>query len=274
MKKKKVIDLISVRGRMRCGKDEVGSMIQYLTSIHGKEGTRTYKEAKSMVYADGYAVKDFHRYTTEWQIRKYASPLKDMLCILLGCSKSQLENDNFKNTPVGEEWWYYQGSDFGDGPPKIFPYNTPHEANKKLELIKPTPRMMLQRFGTDLLREQFHPNVWVNTTFAQIEEGDKVVITDTRFTNEAKMVKERGGITINVIRPFALRYPEYAEYADGFDFKRDELYDDEIDMYRKLNHLSETDLDGATFDFTINNDGTLDDLLDKVKSILTIEKII
>jgi hypothetical protein len=39
-------------------------------------------------------------------------------------------------------------------------------------------------------------------------------------------------------------------------------------------HPSETALDDAKFDYVIDNDGTLDELVEKVRVILTKEKII
>ena len=71
-------------------------------------------------------------------------------------------------------------------------------------------------------------------------------ITDMRFPNEMDAVKERGGITIRVVRPGT----------------------------ESGTHPSETALDEATFDYEIINDGEIVDLIEKVKTILIKEKII
>jgi hypothetical protein len=71
-------------------------------------------------------------------------------------------------------------------------------------------------------------------------------ITDMRFPNEKEAVKEKGGITIKVVRPGTVIG----------------------------NHPSETALDDAEFDYEIINDGTIEDLIEKVKEILIKEQII
>ena len=71
-------------------------------------------------------------------------------------------------------------------------------------------------------------------------------ITDMRFPNEMEAVELREGVTIKVVRPGT---------AVG-------------------THPSETALDDAYFDHVISNDGTIEDLVEKVKQILTLEKII
>ena len=67
-----------------------------------------------------------------------------------------------------------------------------------------------------------------------------------RFPNEMEAVKERDGITIKVVRPGT---------ATG-------------------NHPSETALDNAKFDYEIINDGTIEELVKKVRKILVLKKLI
>ena len=75
-------------------------------------------------------------------------------------------------------------------------------------------------------------------------------ITDMRFPNEMEAVKERKGITIRVVR-----------------------HQIETANFKPL-HPSETALDDAEFDYEIINDGTIEDLVEKVKEILIKEKLI
>lgn len=267
--------LVAIRGGMRCGKDEVGSMIQYLTSDHGKNGTRTYEQSKTKVDMNGYAFGDFTRYGSDWEIKKFADKLKDILCILLGCTRHDLESEDFKNTIVSEEWWYYQ---YGDGETMVPYLESKHDKEDDAllarYLVRPTPRMILQFLGTELMRNQLHPNVWVNATFADYDD-DNWVVTDVRFNNEVRSIKGRGGLLINVIRPFEQRYPEHKEFADGFDYDKVDLKEADPKMYAKLNHTTETELnDYDGFDYTLVNDGTLEDLLEKVKEVLIKENIL
>ena len=76
------------------------------------------------------------------------------------------------------------------------------------------------------------------------------IITDVRFPNEAKAIKDRGGIVIRVNRTY---YTEDKKYIIGYDpFET---------------HPSETALDDYEFDYVIENDGSLDELITKIKLI-------
>ena len=43
-----------------------------------------------------------------WKIVKFADKLKDIVCLLIGCERKKLENREFKEKELGEDWWYYQ----------------------------------------------------------------------------------------------------------------------------------------------------------------------
>ena len=119
---------------------------------------------------------------------------------------------------------------------------------------KSTIRDVLQILGTDLLRKGFNENIHVAATLGSIKKDEKVIITDTRFENELEAVKKRGGITIRVNRNFEGKWIDKQEW----------------DLHTKgiVPHESETALDNSTFDFEILNDGTISELIDKIRIIL------
>lgn len=109
----------------------------------------------------------------------------------------------------------------------------------------PEVRNILQRMGTEVGRQLIGDNVWVDATLRRIEQecspDDDIVITDTRFKNEAATVKERSdAYVIRVNRP-------------GVGPAGD--------------HQSEIDLDDYPFDFTIDNGGSLEDLAWTVENL-------
>lgn len=57
---------------------------------------------------------------------------------------------------------------------------------------------VLQKFGTDAVRNHLNPNAWVLACFAGIEKGQRTIITDVRFPNEADAIKARGGIVVRI----------------------------------------------------------------------------
>jgi len=109
---------------------------------------------------------------TGWEIVSFATPLKKMVCALVGCTMDDLEDYDYKeNTEVPEHLWAYCANG------------------------KHTIRALMQGLG-DLMRKE-NPNVFIECTLNS--EGD-FLVSDCRFPNEAKAVKSRGGIVIKVVR--------------------------------------------------------------------------
>jgi hypothetical protein len=166
----------------------------------------------------------------EFEVKKFAGKLKQIASLLTGIPVEKFEDQEFKKLDMNPEWGM-------------------------------TYREFLQRLGTEAMRDGLHENVWVNALFADYTHGfpsvvtgkyDETIpypnwiITDMRFPNELEAVKEKGGITIRVVRPGTVIG----------------------------NHPSETALDDAEFDYEIINDGEIEDLIEKVKEILIKEQII
>lgn len=161
----------------------------------------------------------YHR----WQVKKFAGKLKDIAEILTGVPKINFEDQEFKQQDMGPEWGM-------------------------------TYRDLLQKLGTEAMRNGLHKNVWVNALFADfnIDEDEQVsywIITDSRFPDELEAVKKHNGITIKVIRD--------SGNTIG------------------TTHTSETALDNYTeWDYVIDNTGTLEELKTQVLSILEKESLL
>lgn len=98
-----------------------------------------------------------------------------------------------------------------------------------------TYREILQRLGTEVGRA-IHPNLWINALFNSLNKDSKYIITDVRFTNEAEACLENNATLIRIERA-----------SD------------------QMNHSSETSLDNYEhFDHVIDNNGTLEELIDKI----------
>lgn len=106
-------------------------------------------------------------------------------------------------------------------------------------------RELMQRLGTEVGRKQFGEDFWVDKASKLIDtylwQDMNVVITDMRFVNEAKAIEALGGQTWRIER-------------DG--------------VVAANAHVSETALDTYGFDQLIRNDGSLDDLYEKVEQTL------
>ena len=255
------MSIIGISGKKTVGKSTIAKIIQYLTSggnstYIGKDDNEAFK--KFVEYYEDAKLED-GKYLYDWKIVTFVDPVKDLICNLIGCSRDNLENEEFKNKELGKEWWDYN-FDY-----KLLPYES---VNDLPDIIKLTPRQLLQKIDTDM-GKVVHPDIWVNAVMkdyrifitenveAYCEDGyynKKIryvdypnwIMSDIRFPNELKAVEDRGGFVIRV--------------------NRDGIYKNE--------HLSETSLDNYPFKYVIVNNWTLDELIQKVKNILQIEKII
>ncbi len=251
-------NLIGISGKIGSGKDEVGIVLQYLTCLKLNVLAEHQKD-----YNDFRLLKVSNELQSGYQIKKYADKLKDIVCLLIGCTREQLEDREFKEKELGEEWWVWESTIKGNY--TIFPYTNQNMDSSYWNLVKLTPRKLLQLLGTDCGRNIIHPNIWVNALFADYKQDLYIktnhpisenldvkypnwIITDVRFPNEAQAIKDRGGIVIRVERDYILR-------------------DVELPFIKDAQHPSETALDDYEFDHVIENDGSLDELIGKVKQL-------
>ena len=178
-----MINLIGISGRAGSGKDLIASIIQYLiwkNKVEKGENINLH-----------YTFKDFTNSKfggnrlSNWEIKKFADKLKDIVCLLTGCTRADLEDREFKSNHKFrfENKWYGSVREF------------------------------LQYFGTDLIRKNLGDDIWVNATFADYqpiagtmdvrrsrETFPNWIISDVRFPNELKAIKDRRGICIRVER--------------------------------------------------------------------------
>lgn len=103
----------------------------------------------------------------------FADKLKDGVATIFGWDRAMLEGD----TDESRQWRELK-DDFWSN-------------ETKMEI---TPRLVLQLFGTDCLRNGFYDGVWVSLLKKHILDnpGDYVV-PDVRFRNEQNMIRELGG---------------------------------------------------------------------------------
>lgn len=251
--------IIGISGKIGSGKDTIGKIIQLLVIWY--EDLNFDQQAsfrKHYIDEKDFVLRNFNSsfINDKYRIKKFADKIKDIVCLLIGCTREQLEDQNFKNTELEKSWnkVYYKIAEdktqFDEGEPSI-------QLEEKL-----TPRKILQLLGTDCGRNIIHPNIWVNSLFSDysniLGEYPNWIITDLRFPNELEAIKKRNGITIRVNRKIKC----YCGHTIT------------CDCNSKNEHESEKALDDAQFDYIIDNNGTIEELIEKVKEILTKEGII
>jgi hypothetical protein len=259
--------IIGINGKIGSGKDTIGKIIQYLTyPVNVDIQTYLEKEVNGQ-----FEIKPNVHTVPNFEIKKFAGKLKTTASLLTGIPVEMFEDQEFKKLDMNPEWGM-------------------------------TYREFLQRLGTEAMRDGLHTNVWVNALFAdyiptpnksmdesfmeQFVTGNseihyalpKWIITDMRFPNELDAVKEKEGITIRVVRQYSkedlLKGSSPCIRDEELSAKLAQRYKSMADLPVVNIHPSETALDDAEFDYEIINDGTLEDLVEKVRQILIKEKLI
>ena len=233
--------LIGISGRAGSGKDLIARMIQH------QGGTLGYDFDPSATY----------NHWSPWQIKKFASKLKQIVSILTDIPVADLEKEEVKNSTLPPSWNKF------DWVGKV--------KYESAEDVPMTVRKLLQIVGTEAMRNNVHENVWVNALFSEYRskesariitldnslppsewihgEYPKWIITDVRFPNEAKAILDRGGILLRVNRPGNMNLA--GEHPSEIS----------LDDYKLFNHV-------------IENEGTIEELYAKVTEFLTKFKFI
>jgi dephospho-CoA kinase len=127
------------------------------------------------------------------------------------------------------------------------------------------PRALYQQFGQ--LMRQIEPDVWIKHAERAVKgaidfnvntgaERIGVVITDLRQPNEYEWARNNGYTIIRVTAPDEDRIARAKIAGDDFN---------EAD----LEHETESHIDGFAVDFTIENNGTIDELKAQIDEVLT-----
>lgn len=285
--------IIGIAGKAQAGKDTIGEIIQYL-QYNLDHGTNI-SFADFQIYSLGY--------NNKWQIKKFAYKVKQILSLLTGIPVEDFEKEEVKNSYLGEEWNQYyckiilstggvRQSDLVLSQEECAKYAVEYieyleKNNLKVNIsevqtveVNTTIRQALQWIGTDLFRDKFHPQTWVNALMSDYKaevidyvdnadiqiplgEGDygsmnypNWIITDCRFPNETQAILDRNGILIRVNRPCI--------QCNGLGYHK---LDCSVGL---LEHSSEKNLDDyKEFHYIIDNNSTIEDLIQTVKLILT-----
>jgi len=188
---------------------------------------------------------NFHEFRRE----SFANSLKDAVSMVFGWDRTLLEGRTKQAREWREqrdEWW---SSRLGQ---------------------EITPRWILQYWGTEVCRRAFHDDIWIAALENKLRNSkDDIVISDCRFPNEIKSIKDAGGIVVRVVRG-----PEPEWYNAAVAYNRGPNGNAEWALSKaKLDrlkiHASETAWVGTKFDYVLDNNGTIDDLFDQVKNLVS-----
>jgi len=86
--------ILGISGKKRSGKDLTADIIRFIT--YQSQRDKDYSVKALEEYLKFEHVLERYAWENMWEVKKFADKLKDILCLLIGCTREQLESDEFK----------------------------------------------------------------------------------------------------------------------------------------------------------------------------------
>jgi hypothetical protein len=188
---------------------------------------------------------NFHEFRRE----SFANSLKDAVAHVFGWDRTMLEG----RTKQAREWRE-----------QVDPWWA-----ERLKMPNLTPRLMLQLWGTEVCRKAFHDDIWIASLENKLRTStDNIVISDCRFPNEIKSIRDAGGIIVWVKRGELPDWYEWAVSANAGEVQNFNWSTSKSKLEKAGIHASETAWVGTKFDAELDNNGTIDELFEQVKGLV------
>ncbi len=167
----------------------------------------------------------------------FADKLKDGVATIFGWNRAMLEGDTDESRQ-----WREQPDDFWT-----------QETGRNI-----TPRIVLQEFGTECMRDGFDDSIWVSLLKKQmLDSPGDYVVPDVRFRNEQDMIRELGGEIWRVQRGDVPEWYGCAMLDNTTGSNLMESYDVHVSEYKWIDMNNK-------FNATIYNNSTLEQLKQSV----------
>jgi hypothetical protein len=173
----------------------------------------------------------------------FAATLKDAVSAVFGWDRDLLEGRTTESRAWREQvdsWWA-----------------------TRLNMPGLTPRVVLQKWGTEVARKSWHDDTWIASLENKLNRAhNDIVITDVRFPNEIQAVRNAGGIVIRVVRGPEPEWYDLAIETNSGTFNHMARAYPEV-------HPSEWAWIGTDFDAVIDNNADgLDPLYNQIKNLV------
>lgn len=194
-------------------------------------------------------VADYLIHTHGFQPESFAGSLKDAVAAVFSWDRTLLEGSTIESREWRDSvdtWWA-----------------------QRLDIEHLTPRWVLQNWGTNVLRQHFHNDIWIASVQRRLlDKNTNTVITDLRFPNEFRALDKINAIKIRVKRG---KDPDWFKAAAALTrlSTTSPLAQEAQTILENSNvHESEWAWAGQHFDYTLANDATLAALYEKVDDLL------
>ena len=185
----------------------------------------------------------------QFRRESFANTLKDAVAQVFGWDRDMLEGRTRQSREWRERvdpWWA-----------------------KRLNMPTLTPRWILQYWGTEVCRRAFHDDIWIAALENKLRNSqDDIVISDCRFPNEIKSIKAAGGIVIRVVRGAEPDWYDAAVSANHGPNGNISWALSRAKLERLKVHASESAWVGTKFDAEVDNNSSMDHLLNQINDLV------
>ena len=185
----------------------------------------------------------------QFRRESFANTLKDAVAQVFGWDRDMLEGRTRQSREWRERvdpWWA-----------------------KRLDMPTLTPRWILQYWGTEVCRRAFHDDIWIAALENKLRSSnDDIVISDCRFPNEIKSIKAAGGIVIRVARGAEPEWYDAAVSANRGPNSNVSWALSRAKLERLNVHASESSWVGTKFDAEVDNNSSMDHLLNQINDLV------
>lgn len=180
----------------------------------------------------------------EFRRDSFAAPLKDAVASVFNWDRELLEGRTLEAREWREQidpWWAI-----------------------RLSMPNLTPRWVLQYWGTEVCRIGFHNDIWIASLENRLRKSPhNTVISDCRFPNEIRAIKNAGGAVIRI-----RRHSDPAWFEDAVAANKTENPMQIMTEKWPGVHASEWSWIGEDFDYVVENNSTLERLYSSLAKIV------
>ena len=185
----------------------------------------------------------------QFRRESFANTLKDAVAQVFGWNRDMLEGRTRQSREWRERvdpWW-----------------------SKRLNMPNLTPRWVLQYWGTEVCRRAFHDDIWIAALENKLRSSnDDIVISDCRFPNEINSIKAAGGIVVRVVRGVEPDWYDAAVSANRGPNGNVSWALSRAKLERLKVHASESAWVGTKFDAEVDNNSSMDHLLNQINDLV------
>ena len=194
-------------------------------------------------------IADYLMNIHQFRRESFANALKDAISMVFGWDRDMLEGRTRQSREWREQvdpWWA-----------------------ERLNMSDLTPRWVLQHWGTEVCRRAFHDDIWIAALENKLRNStDDIVISDCRFPNEIKSIKDAGGIVIRVVRGAEPDWYDAAVSANRGPNGNTSWAISRAKLERLQVHASESSWVGTKFDAEVDNNSSMDHLFLQINDLV------